>query len=270
MRKYKVLTVWCAAAAALVALRIYQLVSLTEYGTGFIKEGSHTAYIITSCAAAVITACVAVFAAAGVKGSKEHKEFHLVTSLCALAFGAAAAADVLVNKYASAPQYVKIACIFLGLFTAAFYALFAFRCAVHFPLSPKLAAIPVLFFVVKSVTVFIQGSYHVVISDTVIEVGVYAFTMLFLLEYARAVNGLSGKRSVQKIAAYGVCASLFSLLAAAKLIVALIYPSALHDTAEGAVLPLFCGVYIASVLFTQLRFGANDDKVMGVYYSGKH
>ena len=246
------------------------MISLTEYGTGFIGEGHKTAYTVVSCVMAVIIAFAAVFTAVGTKGSKDHKEFHLVTSLCALAFGAAAAADVLVNKYASAPQYVKIACVFFGLLTALFYGLFAFRCAVHFPFSPKLAVIPVLFFVVKSVTVFIKGSYHVVISDTVIEVGVYSFTMLFLLEYARAVNGLSGKRSLKKIAAFGVCASLFSLLSAAKLILALVYPTALHDTAEGCVLPLFCGIYIASVLFTQLKFGLNDDRVMGVYYTGKH
>ncbi|MBR5922295.1 MAG: hypothetical protein IKZ59_00715 [Clostridia bacterium] len=270
MKKYKGIIAWGVAAAALIALRLYQLIALTDYGTGFIKIGSRTVYTVTSVIAVAIIATASVFITAGIKGPKEHKGFYLVTSLSALAFGAAAAADVLVNKYVNAPQYVKGACIFFGILTALFYALFAFRSAIHFPLSPKLAIIPVLFFVVKSVTVFVQGSYHVVISDTVVEVGFYSFIMLFLLEYARAVNGLAGKASVKKIAAFGVCASLFSALSAAKLIIAIFYPTALHDTAEGNVLPFFCGLYVVSVLFTQMKFVSQDDRVMGVYYSGKH
>ncbi|MBR4910260.1 MAG: hypothetical protein IKZ47_02925 [Clostridia bacterium] len=272
MNKKGVFAAFSAVTAISVVLRIFEMLSLTEYDTGFIKLDKTAAYYTVLAVMALLLCLALALAVLNRPAPEKSKSFNLFTSIFSLFLGIAAVIDVQNQKYISVPAFLKTACVVLAFATAVFFALFAIRPFIHFRLLPELSVLPVLFFTVKAATVFISCSFHSVLSETVFDIGAYSFCMLFFLELARSVNKLTSEKSnTKKLLILGILSSYFSFCASLpRLITAIVNKSALHDSGFAGFLPLFMGFYIASVIFTRITFDPVARRKMGIYYVSKH
>ena len=269
--KNKSLAVFLSAAVLSAAFRVFQMLALTEYDTGFIRREKTVPFYILSALIALLFAGVAIFAAAKSPQAKKGKAFYLLTSVAALLMGGTLVFEAFGGDYTGIPSVVRVLYIVFALLSSLYFIAFAIRPVIYFPLSAKFAVLPVAFLITKAVSVFVRGSYHAVINDTVLEVGVYCFNMLFFLETARAVNGFGDGKSVKKIAVFGLVAALFSLtLSVPKIIVGAVYGAALHSGVYGSALPLFLGLYDACLVFSRVAFVPRPEGSKGIYYVGKH
>ena len=271
MVKNKCLAVFAAAAILSAALRIVEMLALTEYETGFIRREKTVAFYAISVIIAILIAFAAAYAVKNNPQAKSRGSFYLVTSVCSLLAGVALILEIFGGEYSGVPYVLRMLCMVFAALSALYFFAFALRAAVYLTMSPKLSVIPIAFFIVKSAAIFIRGSYHAVINETLLEVGLYCFSMLFFLEAARSVNGLGDAKSVKKFTVFGILASLFSLIySVPQIIVSLFYSDAMHSSSNGVVLPLFIGLYIACLVFSRITFTGESSGQNSFYYSGRH
>ena len=262
-----------SAAVICALLRLWQMLSFTEYETGFMKRENSAAYIAISAVLALLILAIPVFALFCKPNPKQDKSVSLPATLSTLLLGGVGVFDVL--TFASTPNdlpgFLRIIYIATGALCAVYFTAAGVRSVLYFPFSSKLAAIPPAFFTVRAATVFVAGSRQAVTSDTVFEVFIYCFAMLLFLEVARAVNGAGSKNSTRKIAFFGIAVSLLAICySLPKIALALVYSSALHDSVKGSVLALLLGVYAAALVFSRIDFNSPDKNNLGIYYAGKH
>ena len=273
MKKKIVFAVFAAAAVLAVILRLYQMLALTEYETGFIERENYSLYIVLAAIIALLVLGAPIFALMSAPTPKKSQSYNIVLSLSEILLAGASLLDALFvySSENDVPQFLKIACLALGALCAAYFAAAGVRSVIYFPFSSKLAAIPPAFFTVRAACVFISCSRHAVVSDTVFEVFIYCACMLLFLEIARAANGAGGKLSVRKITFFGLAAALLSFgFSLPKVALGMFYSSALHDSARGAVLTLALGLYSAALVFSRLNFSGKSERMLGVYYQGRH
>lgn len=271
MKKRILLFSFLGALLIAVIFRVYALINLLEYETGFVKRESKTAYGVLFFLTVALAVAVCLFALSSGPVAEKKKHFSLTGTVFTFLLGVATASEPVTSIFTGVPSAIKVAFVVLSYVTAAYFILLAVRPFVHFKLSPKFAVLPICLFTVKAATVFITTSYHAVISDTVLNVIIYCLSMLFFLELARAVNGAGGKRSVHKITAFGLLVSFFAITSSVpKILLGIFFGEALHESASSAFLPLFLGLYIASLVFSRVSFSSGGDLKFGVYYAGKH
>ncbi len=271
MKKNTCLFVWLGGFALAVLLRTVEMLRLTEYNTGFIKPAYKFWAVLITVLIGSATAFSAIFISRSTKEDVCQIGFDLVLSLSTFMLGIAATVSAVTEKNMGVPSVLRLLCIVFAVLSSIYFIAFAVRAFVYFPFTPALSAIPVLFFVFKAASVAIKGAYHTVISDTLFEIAAYCFIMLFFLEFVRTANGSTHSGSVKKIAAFGTAASILSLTASLpKIIVSVIFPSALHDSSKSEYLLFFVGVYIACEVFCRLCFVQDKGKKTSLYYAGKH
>ncbi|MBR4762202.1 MAG: hypothetical protein IK086_06160 [Clostridia bacterium] len=271
MRKRNVIAVFIAAAVLSVGLRLFEMLALTEYETGFIRPDKAGIFYAVSIVIAVLTVGSVIFALSNGPRAEKAASFVMARTVASLLLGIAVLFDSLTAQYSGVPIPLKYACIMFGYFTAAYFIAFSFRPFVHFAFSPKLSILPVLFFTLRAATVFIAHSSITVLSETVFDIGAYSFSMLFFLWFMRSVNNAAGNGNTKRLLVFGMLASLFSFCASLPpLVTYVINRDALHSVDNLSVLPVFTGLYISSVIFSRIAFVSKSERKMGVYYVGKH
>ena len=270
MKEKGYLLAFLAAALITVGLRVYQILCLTDYETGFILPERYSAAVIVTVFIALVILLSAFLLYASTKGGKKSGTFHIMPSLFSFVLGVVMASQPLVS-FTGVPVLLKILCVAFAVLSALYFIAFSVRAVAHFSFSPYFAVIPAAFFVFKSACVAIRNAYHTVISDTVFEIIAYCFIMLFFLEFARAANGISSKRSVRKFVAAGSVASLLSIaFSVPRLVIPLFSSSAVHGVSVNDFMILFTGIYIACEILTRPLFVQNGDEKVSLYYVGKH
>lgn len=270
MKGNRCLYVFLTALVITAGLRVFQLLSLTEYETGFILPEHYNKAVIITAFTALIILLSCVFSCACVKGGKKSNVFYLTSSVSAFFTGGMMILQPM-GGFLGVPGFLKVLCTVFAVLSAVYFIAFALRSIIHFPFSPYFAVIPAAFFVFKSACSAITGAYHTVISDTVFQITAYCFIMLYFLEFARAANGVTGKKSVKKFAAFGTAAALLSLcFSLPKILISLVSPSSVHDMSLNEYLLFFSGLYIACEVFSRLAFVQKGDDAVSIYYIGKH
>lgn len=267
MIKNKTFAAFLSATGLSAVFRAVQLLFMTEYETGFIMRERAVPFYVFSALIALLFAGCAFFAVSNSPQAKKRKYFYLLTSIASILLGGALVFEVFAGGYTGIPSVVRVLYIAFAALSALYFIAFALRPVIYFPFSAKFSVLPVAFFITKAAAVFIRGSYHAVISDTVLEAGIYCFNLLFFLETARAVNGFGNNKSVKKITVFGILAALFSLtLSVPKIAVSLVYGAALHSGDAGSMLPLFIGLYDACIVFSRVSFSSRESGLFG----GRH
>ena len=263
--KNKILAVFAATGLLSAGIRLFQILALTEYDTGFIKTDKIFLFYFLSVVTAVLIGVAAIYAFISA-ASVRTNGYYLTVSVSSMIAGAVLAFCAFTDNYAGVPGVLKVICLSFSVLCGLYFIAFALRAVFGFKFPPNLSVLPVIFIIAKTAAIFVRGSYHAVINDTVLEVAAYCFNMLFFLEIARAVNGLGNTASLKKISTFGILAAMFSLVfSVPKIIVALVYGSALHDGAGDSVIPLFIGLHVLSVVFSRVSFVKQENRRMGIY-----
>lgn len=254
-----------------VVFRIFEMLKLTEYDTGFIKSPALGIAIGLFVVFLLIVMFAASFISASAVETKKTQKHSLLTSLFSLALSIVTVISCVADNYYGIPAFLRILCVCFGVLSAVFFVAFALRPFVHFLFSPMFTAIPLVFLIVKSAVIFIKCSFHTLISDTLFDVGAYCLSMLLFLEIARTANNLGNKNSIKKFSFLGASASIFLFCASVpKILVVVLHPSALHAGIRDGIFLFFLGTFISSLMFTRVCFAKEGRRRSGVYYAGKH
>ena len=254
-----------------VVFRIFEMLKLTEYDTGFIKSPALGIAIGLFVVFLLIVMFAASFISASAIEAKKTQKHSLLTSLFSLALGIVTVISCVADNYYGIPAFLRILCVCFGVLSAVFFVAFALRPFVHFLFSPMFTAIPLVFLIVKSAVIFIKCSYHTLISDTLFDVGAYCLSMLLFLEIARSANNPESRNSIKRFSFLSVSASVFLFCASVpKILLAILYPSALHTGIGDSIFLLFLGAFTSSLLFTRVGFAKEGQRRSGFYYAGKH
>lgn len=253
--KVNPLTVWIICVIFSVTLRTYELIALTERKTGFMNRDTEpVAYALL-----FLIGLTIVFFAVYFKISKINvhriKTRGLFDAVVSLVLAAGISADYLINGFSGVPSLLSLLCsvfqvITIVCFTSDFICILLGK-----TIGNKFLILPLIFYVMKSASIFIQSFYHTVISDTVFDVGAYSFVMLFFLELVKFLNGFENKKSRQKIALLGAVSSALCIVSALPKFVVSIFVSeyALHDGVSLYILPLATGLFIAVYTFRAIK-----------------
>lgn len=252
---------WGFCVLISVILRTYELASLTESKTGFMKRETEPVGYALLLFIGLIMVFFAMHIIISRIKAENIKAGGFLNALASFVLAGGIAADYLINGIVGVPAILIALCSVLQILTAVYFISNSIYIVFSKRIPEKFAIIPLLFYIVKSTTIFIQSFYHSVISDTVFDVAAYSFIMLFFLEFVRLANGMGHAKNSKKVILFGSLGSALCIIAALPKIFIAVFLSeyALHDQTSLYLLPLTTGIFIAVCTFSAIKsFGSVD------------
>lgn len=203
------------------SIRVFQLVFTIDPLTGFVLSqyssiaASMTVIVFVSFAAA------AVFCLFAKKDIKPVKKTGKLCGIASFILSLSICADM-ISRISAQNEIGEIGLSLIDIFafaSAVFFIIFGLSAFLDFKVSGAAFAVPVIYFIVKLINIFIKIAYIALITDNVFLIAGICFTLVFMLEFAKAYNGFEKDIIGRKllIGAYGaiffnVCACLPQLI----------------------------------------------------------
>lgn len=195
------------ALAVCTLIRVFQLFFTIDPLTGFVFQqysalsASMTAIIFLSFFAA------AIFCIFAKKDIKPVKKTGKLCGTGAFLLSVMICADM-ISRISSQNEIGKLGLSVIDIFafaSAVFFIIFGLSAFLDFNVSGAAFAVPVVYFIVKLINIFIKVAYIALITDNVFLITGICFTLIFMLEFAKAYNGFEKDIIGRKllIGAYG-------------------------------------------------------------------
>ncbi len=255
--KYKqIILFFTIALPVSLALRLVQLFYIVEPSTGFFKQGfdafgdSITAIIIA------VALALSVFAFFSHRSPEQPAKSNLGISICSVLFGLAVTLELCFGgEIFGVVMWQKVLLYVFG--TAFIIWLFAFAVKDLLKISLPTASyiIPILFFILKIICNFSGISALALISDNVLLILAYCFSLMFMLNFGKLYNRLDTERGFRKLLATGLASVV---LCFTQSIPNTVYHFAvkgyLHTELITNISVFFTGVFIAVFLFSHFSY----------------
>lgn len=160
----------------------------------------------------------------------------------------------------TAPIWQSISLKFLGLLSGILWIIFAFQNYVPVKIPPLVFVIPLLFWVVRLINAFTTLNTLALTTGHVFLLISYCAVLVFMLEFAKQINGIDKEYNFKKLLASGICASSFCGIFSVPYLIATILGSDIAKT-EGfsAIITVFVtGLFI--LVFTVSHFSNHNLK----------
>jgi len=257
MKYEQIILFWVIALPVSLALRFIQLFHIVEANTGFYKPdfelwgGVITAIII----AIVLIVFLFAFFVQKVPEKPSKVGLSLGVSSGVLAF-ATAIELFLGGETFGLIKWQRVSLYLVGILFVLWLIVFAIKDFINIKLPEITAIIPCIYFVLKIICNFAGISSLALISDNILLIMTYCAVLLFMLELAKAYNGINSKRGYNKLLAFGLSSVVLCFVQSIPNI-------AFHLSVEGGYLHtamvtnfamLFTGVFIASFVLTNYSY----------------
>ncbi len=142
-----------------------------------------------------------------------------------------------------------------GVATAIGFLLFAISPFINLKLPTGISALPTVYLIIRMICDFTSISKLALISDNIIIIAVYCFTLLFFLNFAKLYNGLDEEKNAKKLLSYGLPSVILCFTNSLPNIVThLTTPSGyLHTPMATNVSVLFFGIFIFTFLILHFK-----------------
>lgn len=253
---------WVAAAIALIVclpIRLYQIFSLSDHGTGFYTDKGLTTGILT----AVLVLGVVLAALMSYLDRSAPKAYSSLHSIPTAVFGIMTGLGLVAQSFVSFAADVNLNRIMymilalFGILTGVVLMLTAYDFAAqqnHLEHHPLLALIPPLWGCVCLITLFITYVSLVNIVDNILNTFTAIFLLLFLFYQAKILSGVDREKSGRMIYVFGLPAVILTLLTGIADTAALfaepqegVFPAGLH------IVTIVFALYIISFLVAYRR-----------------
>lgn len=133
-----------------------------------------------------------------------------VLMAAAILLGIWTLADMLIFPLsATTPIWQSMALKLLGMLSGILWIIYAFQKFIPVELPPLLFIIPVLFWVVRLIWAFTTLNTLALTMGHVLLLLAYCSVLVFMLEFAKQLNGIDKEYNFKKLLASGICASSF-------------------------------------------------------------
>lgn len=259
MRYKQIILFYTLALPISLALRFIQLFFVIEPETGFYKQdfgvwgGSITAIIMA------IAFVIIVFSKFAHRAPEKMPPVKLGLSISSVLFAAAIMAElVLGGETFGAVMWQKTLLYVFGVVFALWLLAFAIKDYLKFRLPAVIAVIPCFYFVVKIICIFAGISSLALISDHILLILAYCAVLLFMLQFAKALNNIDTERGFRKLLATGLISSILCVVQSVPNIVFHFVSENgyLHIAMITNVVMLFTGLFIT--VFTLSHFSRKN------------
>lgn len=227
-----------------VILRIIQTVYTLDVGTGFIKPQYSTIALLISIIVCAATAAVALLTAIADIKCKESTTPQLAIAISSLLLGGmliyrmVATTSAKLQTIAWQESFVKNAMILfksiawydgllliLTVLSAIVFFVYGLRNISSFKMPTVMLAIPVFYFIVKLISVFVSTSSLALVTENVFLVFTNSAVLWFMFEFSNFENGVGdANKKIKKIFASGVASTILcSTMAIPRFVTAIVY-----------------------------------------------
>lgn len=252
MKSNKIIAFYFVALPISLCLRFLQLAFTVEPKTGFYipeSQGMGTALLI------LILLCslfVALFARLTYKqpDTLPPINFRLSISSALLAVGI-----MLETFFADfslpIPGWQSILLKIASAAAAIFLLAFAISPVIKFEIKPILAALPVIYTIIRLICDFSLVSKLAIISDNIILIAVYSVSMFFFLNFAKLYNGIEDDKNYKKILSYGLTLSVLSFTSSVPNLICGVFSQGFdHISVFTNITVLFLGIFATAFVFS--------------------
>ncbi len=247
---------FAVALGACTFIRTLQMLFTLDATTGFIKTEYRTlgmAMMAIICVAAVLSVAIG----ASVKRCPvKMPTVKPLLGIGSMLLGAAILVEVFTPayllKYASV--YIVVGIEAFGCFTGVFFIAYGLKAFIKYKLPTPLYMIPVAYWAVKLVYMFMSISTLALITDNILVCAAYGSTLVFMLEYAKLANKINIQATSRLLLASGMCASIFSIVSSLPRFVVVLTGNSkvLHESIFSTLTMLVTGVFM--ILFIAYYF----------------
>ena len=254
--KYKKIMLFAGTLLPIsVLLRVAQLMFTVEKTTGFFKP-EYEVYGYAILILMFVFAAAAALLAFTTHRSPEYPpmgNIYMGATSLALAFFILREALSATVSPTSMPWQVTLLKI-TGLAAAIFFAASGVGNVISFKIPSLCYALPLLYFVFKTIYEFTAISALALISDNIILLGAYCSVMWFMLQYAKLYNSAQSDSDFRKLLSSAILSVIFCLTQSLPQIIVNIITgnSYLHISSATNWAMLFTGIFIA--VFTVFHF----------------
>ena len=266
MRYRHTMTLFGISLPICLILRTLQLIYTIDDTTGFIKQqysGISIAIMIIIFAATVSVGLIG-FAADGVKMQKNN--INPEVALTSLLAGGMFIYDTVaaLGTIATGSWYDMIALLF-GVMSAAVFIAYGLKNIYDYKLPMALLVIPVLYYVIKFITVFISTSALALVTENIFLLFTNAALLYFLFEFSKIENNIDENPKPRKLFASGIIAVMLCATEAIPKIIANGADMSRRDMAA-ALLNIAMGVFVLSYIISNFDDKSTDKKT----HTAKH
>ena len=252
--KYKhLVTFFLIALPVCIIVRTLQILCTVDGTTGFFKHEYRTIGIFMSVLLIAVIGACAVMCSLIKRCPPKMPKVKLFLGTSSIALGVAVLFEIFTTSYNSGvPFAVRVIVDIFGAATAVFFIVYALRMFKDFHIKRKLYIIPVIFFMVRLVCVFITVSSIALIVDNLFMILCYCSLLLFMLEYAKFANNLDTDMNFKKLFIAGLCSILLCAVSSIPRLIAIISGNTdvLHESVASVVTTLVAGLFISAFIFT--------------------
>lgn len=250
-------TMWFFAVSlgACTFIRILQLLFTLDPATGFVKS-EYRAVGIAMMAIIVIAALTSVVIGISVRRCPvKMPKVKPLLGIGSILLGVSILVEVLWPVgLRESNVYIVVALETMGFFAGALFIAYGVKAFVKYKLPAPLFMIPVAYWAVKLIHMFMSMATISLITDNILICAAYGSSLVFMLEFAKLANKINVETTSRGLIASGMCASIFSVVASLpRFVVVLIgHSEVLHESVFSTLTMLVTGIFM--ILFIAYYF----------------
>ncbi len=256
--KYKqIILFFLIALPVSLALRFIQLFYIVEANTGFYKQGFE---VWGGCITAIIIAVVAIsalFTRFSHRSPEKPPQVRLSLGISSGILAFVTAIELIFGGHTFGTiQWQKSLLYLFGIAFVIWLTVYAIKDFINIKLPSIAAIIPCFYFIVKIICSFAGVSSLALISDNVILTFAYCAILLFMLNLAKAYNGIDTERGFRKLLASGLASVLLCTVQSVPNIVFHLANEEgyLHTAMVTNFAIFFTGVFISAFIFSHFSY----------------
>lgn len=253
MQFKKIILFFIPALPLSIALRLLQLTYTIDTETGFFKPDFEALGKYILIAIFAFTAAIVVFSFASHRTPERPPEVNIFTSLTSALLCFSVLYELAAESFPEAVPFWQVALLqVFGFATAAFFAVFALKKFVNFPLPGICTVIPTVYLILRIICDFTSISSLALISDNLLLMAAYCAALLFMLNFAKLYNNAGGDYAARRLMASGFSSALLCFTQSVPHIAVntLLDMRYSHTTMQANVTVLLLGLFITAFTFS--------------------
>ena len=256
MKFNKIILLFGITLPVCIGLRLLQLMFTVDFTTGFFKpEYKMYGNIILLCIL-IFAALTAFFSFFSHRTPENPPKPNIVLSLASFALAGSVFYET-ISYIATANSGILQGSLLrlFGILCAAFFVMYGVNRFIEIKIPSLLSAIPVIYFIVKTICDFTSISSLALISDNVMLIAVYCFVLLFMLNFAKLYNNVQGDYGSRKLMAYSLTAGVLCFAqSVGNFAVNIMNDYSYLHTSMATNISIFCtGVFVTAFCFTYFK-----------------
>lgn len=235
-------------------LRLVQMLYTIDSATGFFKDEYKTMGVVLGAGLFVITALLAVLCFSAYERPEKVPEANVFLGIAGIVFGLTVGYQIINESFVISivQTWQIVALIISGLLAALYLIVYGLSIICGFNIAKSCAIVLPVYFLFRIVCIFSTITYLSLTFETVITLASHCVTILFMLFFAKMVNGINKNTNFKHLLAAGISGTVLCVADSLPRIVLELLGKLkyLHSNPSSAYTVLATGLFMTALLFS--------------------